>query len=145
MTLNEYSSFMNDKLHLFEKNEERNRKVISFIFKDKAKAAWKEFSKKYSNTSSNENMDKFLKAKFPKKQPAEINALIQEALKPNTGSGNKEDEAKQLKANYDAAKKAYSDKIDAIKKGIDLKSMSLDDMNAIWNEAKQLEKEGKLK
>ncbi len=32
-----------------------------------------------------------------------------------------------------------------IKKGIDLKSMSLDDMNAIWNEAKQLEKEGKLK
>ena len=33
----------------------------------------------------------------------------------------------------------------SIKKGIDLKSMSLDDMNAIWNEAKQLEKEGKLK
>lgn len=32
-----------------------------------------------------------------------------------------------------------------IKKGIDLKSMSLDEMNAIWNEAKQLEKEGKLK
>lgn len=32
-----------------------------------------------------------------------------------------------------------------IKKGIDLKSMSLDNMNAIWNEAKQLEKEGKLK
>ena len=32
-----------------------------------------------------------------------------------------------------------------IKKGIDLKSMSLDDMNAIWNEAKQLEKEGRLK
>lgn len=32
-----------------------------------------------------------------------------------------------------------------IKKGIDLKSMSLDDMNTIWNEAKQLEKEGKLK
>ena len=32
-----------------------------------------------------------------------------------------------------------------IKKGIDLKSMSLDDMNAIWNEAKQLEKKGKLK
>ncbi|MEE1083119.1 MAG: nucleoside triphosphate pyrophosphohydrolase [Paludibacteraceae bacterium] len=32
-----------------------------------------------------------------------------------------------------------------IKKGIDLKSMSLDDMSAIWNEAKQLEKEGKLK
>ncbi len=32
-----------------------------------------------------------------------------------------------------------------IKKGIDLKTMSLDDMNAIWNEAKQLEKEGKLK
>ena len=32
-----------------------------------------------------------------------------------------------------------------IKKGIDLKSMSLDDMNAIWNETKQLEKEGKLK
>lgn len=32
-----------------------------------------------------------------------------------------------------------------IKKGIDLKSMSLDDINAIWNEAKQLEKEGKLK
>ncbi len=32
-----------------------------------------------------------------------------------------------------------------VKKGIDLKSMSLDDMNAIWNEAKQLEKEGKLK
>lgn len=32
-----------------------------------------------------------------------------------------------------------------IKKGIDLKSMSLEDMNAIWNEAKQLEKEGKLK
>lgn len=32
-----------------------------------------------------------------------------------------------------------------IKKGIDLKSISLDDMNAIWNEAKQLEKEGKLK
>ena len=32
-----------------------------------------------------------------------------------------------------------------IKKGIDLKSMSLNDMNAIWNEAKQLEKEGKLK
>ena len=32
-----------------------------------------------------------------------------------------------------------------IKKGIDLKSMSLDDMSAIWDEAKQLEKEGKLK
>ena len=32
-----------------------------------------------------------------------------------------------------------------IKKGIDLKSMSLNDMSAIWNEAKQLEKEGKLK
>ncbi len=32
-----------------------------------------------------------------------------------------------------------------IKKGIDLKSMSLDDMGAIWDEAKQLEKEGKLK
>lgn len=32
-----------------------------------------------------------------------------------------------------------------IKKGIDLKSMSLNDINAIWNEAKQLEKEGKLK
>lgn len=32
-----------------------------------------------------------------------------------------------------------------IKKGIDLKSMSLDEMNAIWNEAKQLEKERKLK
>lgn len=32
-----------------------------------------------------------------------------------------------------------------IKKGIDLKSISLDEMNAIWNEAKQLEKEGKLK
>lgn len=32
-----------------------------------------------------------------------------------------------------------------IKKGIDLKTMSLDEMNAIWNEAKQLEKEGKLK
>lgn len=32
-----------------------------------------------------------------------------------------------------------------IKKGIDLKSMSLDDMSAIWDEAKQLEKDGKLK
>ncbi len=32
-----------------------------------------------------------------------------------------------------------------IKKGIDLKSMSLNDMSAIWDEAKQLEKEGKLK
>lgn len=32
-----------------------------------------------------------------------------------------------------------------IKKGKDLKSMSLDEMNAIWNEAKKLEKEGKLK
>ena len=32
-----------------------------------------------------------------------------------------------------------------IKKGIDLKSMSLDDMSAIWDEAKQFEKEGKLK
>lgn len=32
-----------------------------------------------------------------------------------------------------------------IKKGIDLKSMSLDDMSAIWDEAKQLEKEGRLK
>ena len=32
-----------------------------------------------------------------------------------------------------------------IKKGIDLKSMSLDEMSDIWNEAKQLEKEGKLK
>jgi XTP/dITP diphosphohydrolase len=32
-----------------------------------------------------------------------------------------------------------------IKKGIDLKSMSLDDMSAIWDEAKQLEKKGKLK
>lgn len=131
MTFNEYSSFMNDKLHLFEKNEERNRKVISFIFKDKAKAAWKEFSKKYSNnTSSNENMDKFLKAKFPEKQPAEINALITEALKPNTGNDNESkegqqknqlvEEQKQLKANYDAAKKAYKDKVEAIKKGIDI-------------------------
>lgn len=122
MTLSEYSSLVNDKLHLFEKNEERNRKVINFIFKDKAKAAWKEFSKKYSNTSSNENMDNFLKAKLPKKQPAEINALIAEALKPDTGNSG-EDKNKQLKDKYDAAKKAYNDKVEAIKKGIDLNTI----------------------
>ena len=131
MTFNEYSSFMNDKLHLFEKSEERNKQVIKFIFKDKAKEVWKEFSKSYSNnTSSNGNMDEFLKKKFPEKQPAEINALIAEALKPNTGNDNESkegqqknqlvEEQKQLKANYDAAKKAYKDKVEAIKKGIDI-------------------------
>jgi hypothetical protein len=119
---------MNDKLHLFEGyNRNQLIKIFKLAFKDEAENKLKEFEKSIEGKPrSDNNLDDFLKKNLKDKSFAEINVLINEALKPNTGNEDnkdkedKEDKAAQLKSNYDAAKKAYSDKVEAIKKGIDL-------------------------
>lgn len=126
MTFNEYSSFMNDKLHLLEGYGNNTIKILQFFFKNDAKKKFEEL-KSISISKGNKEISKntlipYIAKSLGKKESEIRNIIDNEILKfQNNGqSETDEDKAAQLKSNYDAAKKAYSDKVEAIKKGIDL-------------------------
>ena len=124
MTFNEYSSFMNDKLHLFEGYGKYTKKILQFFFKDDANKKFEELKSKNKNTEISKNLLIPYIAKSLGKKESEIRKIIDNEIlrtQNNNQSGtDKEDKTAQLKSNYDAAKKAYSDKVESIKKSIDL-------------------------
>lgn len=138
MTFNEYSSFMNDKLHLFEAfgkaniTKEQQKLIFAKAFgEDKADTAMKEYpkyvqKKKEEKPGARPGVRDFLIAKGIKQ------AKAQELIKQVIG-----EQHTQLKDKYEAAKKAYSDKIEAIKKGLDIENISKE-IDSLTDAAAQL-------
>lgn len=138
MTLNEYSSFMNDQLHLLEVagkaniTEEQKKLIFAKAFgEDKVKDALKEYpayikKKKEENSNARPGVRDFLVSKGIKQ------AKAQELIKQVIG-----DQHTSLKDKYEAAKKAYNDKIEAIKKGLDIENINKE-IDSLTNAAAQL-------
>lgn len=126
MTLNEYSNLVNDKLHLFEGYRDDTKKILQFFFKDDANKKFEELKSKINGRNkeiSKNTLIPYIAKSLGKKESEIRNIIDNEIRRPqiNSQSGtDKEDKAAQLKSNYDAAKKAYSDKVESIKKSIDL-------------------------
>lgn len=135
MTFNEYSSFMNDKLHLFEVagkrtiTPEQKKAIFAQAFgEDKVDEAMQEYDdylKKKKELKQKPGVRDFLNSKKVKNAQELINKVIGEQSQGQSENPNAEgqqltEEQKQLKDKYDAAKKAYDDKVDIIKKGIDI-------------------------
>jgi hypothetical protein len=123
MTFNEYSSFINDRLHLFEGYGDDTKKILKFFFKDDANKKFEELKSKNRNIEISRRLLIQYLSKSLGKKPSEIKNIINNEILRSQNNGQSEtdeDKTAQLKSNYDAAKKAYSDKVEAIKKGIDL-------------------------
>lgn len=123
MTLNEYSNLVNDRLHLFEGYGDDTKKILKFFFKDDANKKFEELKSKSNGREISKNILVSYLSKSLGKKASEIKNIIKNEILRSQNNGQSEtdeDKAAQLKSNYDAAKKAYSDKVEAIKKGIDL-------------------------
>lgn len=136
MTFNEYSSFMNDQLHLLEVagkpniTDEQKKLIFAKAFgEDNVDNVIEEYKayiekKKKENKNARPGVRDFLSHKKVKN--------AQELIKQVIG-----DQHTQLKDKYEAAKKAYNDKIEAIKKSLDIENISKE-IDALTNAAAQL-------
>lgn len=134
MTLSEYSSFINDKFHLFEVagkrtiTPEQKKAIFAQAFGedkvDEAMQEYDEYLKKKKELKQKPGVRDFLNSKKVKNAQELINKVIGE-------------QHTSLKDKYDAAKKAYNDKVEAIKKSLDIENINKE-IDSLTNAAAQL-------